>query len=86
MSPLGPPDHILPTHVVLRITPLPFSSASMGLIQDDGTSFMSPYLMPLVSLPGTTPGPGLPYGQCAALLAAICNLGGTLYFPGGSAL
>jgi hypothetical protein len=63
----------------------------MGLIQDNGTAFMSQYLSPLASLPGTAPSPlvqwgGIPYGQQAALLAAIYNLGGTLCVPGGSAL
>ena len=74
-----PPANILP-----RITPRPFSLAPMGFIHDDGTSFMSPYLTPLASQPGTTP--SRPYGHHSVLLAAIYNLGGTSYVPGGSAL
>ncbi len=47
--------------------------------------------MSLASLPGTAPSPlvrlgGIPYGQRAAPLAAIYDLGGALYVPGGSAL
>ena len=84
MGPPDPPADILPTHVVLQIMPRSFSSAPMGFIHDDGTFFMSPYLMPLASLPGTMP--SMPYGQCAAPLAAICNLGGTSCVSGGSAL
>ena len=80
MGPPDPPADILPTHVVFWITPRPFSLAPMGLIHDDGTSFMSPYLTPLASLLGTTL--GLPYGQRAAPLSAIYNLGGTSYVWG----
>ena len=91
---MGPPDSpadFLPTHVVLWVTPRPFSMASMGFIQDNGTAFMSQFLTYLVSLPGTVPSPlvrlgGIPYGQRAAPSAAIYNLGGTLCVPGGSAL
>jgi hypothetical protein len=50
----------------------------MGFIQDDGTSFMSAYLMSLAS--------NLPYGQQAAPSVTIYDLGGTLCVPGGSAL
>ena len=64
--------------------PRPFSSAPMGFNHDDGTSFMSPYLTPLASQPGTTP--CLPYGQRSAPSAAIYYLGGISYVPGGSAL
>ena len=84
MGPPYPPANIPPTHVVLWITPLPFSSTPIGLIHKDGTSFVSPYLMPLASLPGTTP--GLPNRQHTAPSAAIYNLGGSSYVPGGSAL
>jgi hypothetical protein len=91
MGPPDPPANFLPTYVVLWVTPRPFSSAPMGFIQDNGTAFMSQYLMPLASLPGTAPSPlvrlgGIPYGQWAAPSAAIYNLGGTLCVPGGSAL
>jgi hypothetical protein len=63
----------------------------MGFIQDNGTTFMSKYLTSLASLPGTVPSPlvqlgGIPYGQRAAPLAAIYDLGGASYVPGGSAL
>ena len=78
MDPLDPPADFLPTHMVLRVTPRPFSSAPMGFIQDDGTSFMSAYLTPLAS--------NLPYGQRAAPSATIYDLGGTSCVPGGSAL
>jgi hypothetical protein len=57
MGPPDPPADFLPTHVVLWVTPQPFSSAPMGFIQDNGTAFMSQYLTPLVSLPGTAPSP-----------------------------
>ena len=67
MGPPDPPADFLPTHVVLWVTPRLFSSAPMGFIQDDGTSFISLYLMPLAS--------NLPYGQWAAWLATIYNLG-----------
>jgi hypothetical protein len=91
MGPPDPPADFLPTHVVLRVTPRPFSSTPMGFIQDNGTAFMSQYLTPLASLPGTAPSPlvrlgGIPYGQQAALSAAIYDLGGTLCVPGRSAL
>jgi hypothetical protein len=91
MGPSDPPADFLPTHVVLWVTPQPFSLAPMGFIQDNDTAFMSQYLMPLASLPGTAPSPlvqlgGIPYGQRAAALAAIYNLGGTTCVPGGSAL
>ncbi len=91
MGPPDPPANFLPTHVVLRVTPRPFSSAPMGFIQDNGTAFMSQYLMPLASLPGTVPSllvrlEGIPYGQQAAPLAAIYDLGGATCVPGGSAL
>jgi hypothetical protein len=91
MGPSDPPADFLPTHVVLRVTPQPFLSAPMGFIQDNGTAFMSQYLMPLASLPGTAPSllvqlGGIPYGQRAAPLAAIYDLGGALCVPGGSAL
>ena len=78
MGPPDPPADFLPTHVVVRVTPRPFSLAPMGFIQDDGISFMSLYLMPLVS--------NLPYGQWAARLGTIYDLGGTSCVPGGSAL
>ena len=78
MSPPDPPADFLPTHVVLRIMPRPFSSVFIGFIQDNGTSFMSLYLTPLAS--------NLPYGQWAAPSATIYNLGGTSCVPGGSAL
>ena len=91
MGPPDPPADFLPTHVVLRVTPQLFSSAPMGFIQDNGTAFMSQYLTPLASLPGTAPSRlvrlgGIPYGQWAAPLAAIYNLGGALCVPGESAL
>jgi hypothetical protein len=91
MGPPDPPADFLHTHVVLRVTPQPFSSAPMGFIQDNGTAFMSQYLMPLASLLGTAPSPlmrlgGIPYGQRAAPLSAIYDLGGTSCVPGGSAL
>ncbi len=90
---MGPPDHpagFLPTHVVLRVTPWLFLLAPMGFIQDNGTAFMSQYLTPLASLSSTVPSPpvqlgDIPYGQRAAPLAAIYNLGGTSCV-GGSAL
>ena len=66
--------------------PWPSPLAPMGFIYDDGTSFMSPYLAPLASLPDTVTVPSLPYGQWAALSAAIYNLGGTSCVLGGSAL
>ena len=76
MDPLDPPANFLPSHLVLRVTPRPFSLAPMGSIQDNGTALMSPYLTPPASLPGMAPSPlvqlgGLPYGQRAALSAAI---------------
>ena len=82
MDPLDPPANFLPSHLVLRVTPRPFSLAPMGSIQDNGTALMSPYLTPPASLPGMAPSPlvqlgGLPYGQRAALSAAIYDLGGT---------
>jgi hypothetical protein len=91
MGPPDPPADFLPTHVVLRVTPWPFSSAPMGFIQDNGTAFVSQYLTPLASLPGTETSPfvrlgGIPCGQRAAPSAAIYNLEGTLCVPGGSAL
>jgi hypothetical protein len=63
----------------------------MGFIQENGTAFISQYLTSLASLPGPAPSPliqlgGIPYGQQAAPVAAIYNLGGALYVPGGSAL
>ena len=78
MGPLDPPANFLPTQVVLRVTPWPFSSAPMGFIQDYGTLFMSSYLTPLAS--------NLPYGQQAALSATIYDLGVNSCVPGGSAL
>jgi hypothetical protein len=91
MGPPDPPANFLPTHVVLWVTPRLFSLAPMGFIQDNGTAFMSQYLTPLASLPRTAPSPlvrlgGIPYGQQAAPLAAIYNLGGTSCVPGRSAL
>ncbi len=91
MGPPDPPANFLPTHVVFQVMPWPFSSNRMGFIQDNGTAFMSPYLMPLVSLPGTAPSPlgqlgGIPHGQWAAPSAAIYDLGGTSCVPGGGAL
>ncbi len=91
MGPLGPPANFLPIHVVLWVTPQPFSLAPMGFIQDNGTAFMSQYLMPLASPPGKAPSllvqlGGIPYGQWAAPLAAIYDLGGTSCVPGGGAL
>ena len=75
MGPLDSPANFLPTHVILRVSPRPFSLAPMGLIQDNGSAFMSLYLTPLASLPVTAL--SLPYGQWAAPSAAIYNLGGT---------
>ncbi len=92
MGPPDPPADFLPTHAVLWDTPRPFSLAPMGFIQDNGTAFMSQYLTPLASLPGTAPSRlvrlgGIPYGQWAAPSAAIYDRwGGTSCVPGGSAL
>ena len=73
--------------------PMPTLLPTRGksFIQDNGKAFMSPHLMPLASLLGTETSPlvqlgGIPYGQRAALLAAIYGLGGTLCGPGGSTL
>jgi hypothetical protein len=90
MGPPDPPANFLPTHVVLGVTPRPFLLAPMGFIQDNHTAFMSQYLTPLASLPGTAPSllmrlGGISYGPRAAPLAAIYNLGGTACV-GGSAL
>ena len=76
MGPPDPPANFLPTHVVLWVMPRPFSLAPIGFIYKNGTSFRSVYLMPLAS--------NLPYGQRAALLVAIYDLGGTLCGPGGA--
>ncbi len=91
MGPPDPPADFLPTHVFLWDTPQPFSLAPMGLIQDNGTAFMSQYLTPLASLLGMAPSRlvqlgGIPYGQRAAPSVAIYDLGGTLCVPGGRAL
>ena len=89
---MGPPDP--PPDA-----PQPFSSAPVGCTHDNGTDFMSQYLMPLASsLPGTVPGllvhlGGIPLGQwavpsmgCSLHATSICGLGGTSSVPVGSAL
>ena len=96
---LDPPQNFLPTHLVLRVAPRPFSLAPVGFIHDNGTNFMSQYLMPLASsLPGTEPGPlvhlgGIPHGQgsvpstgCPLHASSIYCLWGTWCVPVGSAL
>ncbi len=99
LSPPDPPPDFLPTHLVLRVAPRPFSSDLVGFIHDNGTNFMSQYLTPLSSSqPSPTPSPlvhlgGIPHGQrsvpfpgCSLHPSSIYGLGGSSCVPVGSAL
>ena len=87
------------THLVLRVAPRPVSSAPVGFVHDNGTDFMSQYLVPPASLPDTMPSlllplGGIPIGPRSVPLAG-CSLrassilygtGGASCIPVGSAL
>ncbi len=98
MGPPDPPLDFFATHLVYWDVPQLISLAPLGLIKDNGTAFMSQYLVHPTSLPDMMPSllvqlGGVPYEQRSVQLvgnslhaSSIYGLGSNSCVPVGSAL